>query len=379
MHKTAFPVRPGMKSSAAADIQNVLLLMLEQKLILSQNEVARDESLRVLVEEHSQQTFKEGTKQVIILFQEERHLQMTNQVDEPTANSLTQLLEQLGVLSPEANLSYTVVGSIFSQVSASLVGLRVVVDQGVGGPGQLAETSSAERGAYRVSFLDSAVRQRGKGQPDLQVQVFAGGALVGASDVRYNATRLETLDVKLSAQAVQALRSEHEALTVQYAGRLGDLKETEGQQDITYLANKTGWDARAVALAALADQGVMPRALAGQIPAMVERFHTTCPAPADRSSPDRNLIPQGTAHHVASGRDAADDLRQALRRPPDRSGGPVAGSRRRFWRRGRAAASCRRQTGVPHHQQRAADGQDSCHGRGQYFSDSLKLARRRVK
>src|SRR5262249_49519796 len=39
-----------------------------------------------------------------------------------------------------------------------------------------------------------------------------------------------------------------------YAGKLGALQETDQQQDITFLANKSGWDARAVALAALADQ-----------------------------------------------------------------------------------------------------------------------------
>lgn len=32
------------------------------------------------------------------------------------------------------------------------------------------------------------------------------------------------------------------------------LRETDERQDIAYLANKTGWPARAVALAALADQ-----------------------------------------------------------------------------------------------------------------------------
>src|SRR5262249_25810843 len=68
----------------------------------------------------------------------------------------------------------------------------------------------------------------------------------------------ETLDVLLDEKAAAALHSEHEVLTTalakHFAGRLGDLKETDEQQDITYLANKTGWDARVVALAALADQ-----------------------------------------------------------------------------------------------------------------------------
>ena len=54
------------------------------------------------------------------------------------------------------------------------------------------------------------------------------------------------------------LPSEYETLTANlgaaYPGSLGALQEGNGRSDITYLANKTGWDARAVALAALADQ-----------------------------------------------------------------------------------------------------------------------------
>ncbi len=155
--------------------------------------------------------------------------------------------------------TYRVDGKVASRVSASVGGLRVViVDKGVGGDVQLAETSTDEGGAYQATFSDSDVRLRGKAQPDLQARVFAGDAFLGASDVHYNASQHETLNVLLEDQAASALRPEHEVLTSalasQFRGKLGDLKETDDQQDITYLANKTGWDARAVALAALADQ-----------------------------------------------------------------------------------------------------------------------------
>ena len=87
--------------------------------------------------------------------------------------------------------------------------------------------------------------------------MFAGDVFLGASAVRYNAGTNETLDISLPANAA-GLASEHETLTGAVAGhfdgKLGDLKEDDERQDITYLANKTGWDARAVALAALADQ-----------------------------------------------------------------------------------------------------------------------------
>src|SRR5262249_53919216 len=71
-------------------------------------------------------------------------------------------------------------------------------------------------------------------------------------------SRIETLNVLLDDKAASSLQSEVEVLKAaiagQYKGNLRDLKENDDEQDITYLANKTGWDARAVALAALADQ-----------------------------------------------------------------------------------------------------------------------------
>ena len=58
-----------------------------------------------------------------------------------------------------------------------------------------------------------------------------------------------------------------------YTGKLGDLKETDEQRDITYLANKTGWDARAVALAALSDQfSARTTDPAGVAPAIPQAF-----------------------------------------------------------------------------------------------------------
>ena len=68
---------------------------------------------------------------------------------------------------------------------------------------------------------------------------------------------METLDVTLPAGAA-GLPSEYEALTgglsTHYQGPLADLREGPERQDITYLASKSRWDARAVAMAALADQ-----------------------------------------------------------------------------------------------------------------------------
>lgn len=156
-------------------------------------------------------------------------------------------------------ITYQVTGRVASRASASVGGLQVqIVDKAVGGDAELAQATTDDQGVYTAIFSVDAVRKRGKTNPDLQARVLADRTLLGASEVRYNASPGETLNVFLDDAATSALRSEHEALILalggQFKGRLRDLKESDTQQDVTYLANKTGWDARVVALAALADQ-----------------------------------------------------------------------------------------------------------------------------
>jgi hypothetical protein len=86
-----------------------------------------------------------------------------------------------------------------------------------------------------ASRSDSDVRRRGKVEPDLQARVFAANTFVGASDVHYSASQHETLNVLLDDNAASSLSSEYEvltsALTNQFKGKLGELKETDGQQE----------------------------------------------------------------------------------------------------------------------------------------------------
>ncbi len=164
---------------------------------------------------------------------------------------------------------YTVVGMVASPDRAGVGGLRVqIVDKNVGQDVPLAEGVTDERGRYSTCFVASSQRKPCKANLDLQARAFFGQTFLASSDVRYNATNQETLNILLPANC-DALPSEHETLTralaTCYGGRLSDLKESDDRQDITYLANKTGWDARAVALAALADQ-FSQRAAKAEIP-----------------------------------------------------------------------------------------------------------------
>jgi hypothetical protein len=160
--------------------------------------------------------------------------------------------------------AYTVTGIVSSPVLPAIGGLTVqLLDYNAGAePTTLSTTATANDGSYafnQVVISSSYLQQYHKTSPDLQVQVSAtaDGAVLAASAVAYSAPTTLSLNVILPSTA-SGLPSEYELLTAQlvaaYPGSLAGLKEDATQQDITYLANKTGWDARAVALAAIATQ-----------------------------------------------------------------------------------------------------------------------------
>ena len=158
--------------------------------------------------------------------------------------------------------SAQVTGQIRTDRQMAAGGVRVVVsDTSLAGKRVLGTAVTDQDGRYA---LDYDVTQVGKeGGPDLLVQAFDadGKQLLGASNVDFNAGRDAAVDVVVPASLAQpgteyrqltdALRSQ---LTDGGPKRLAELKETAERPDITYLANKTGWDARMVAMAALADR-----------------------------------------------------------------------------------------------------------------------------
>lgn len=163
--------------------------------------------------------------------------------------------------------NFTIAGVVSSQERADLRNLQVqIVDKGVGNDFVLQQTNTDKCGNFWATFPSAAVAARGKTLPDVQAKVYINGQFLAASEVAYNATGNETLEVVIPTGSM-LLPSEHQsltsALTTHYSGALRDLQETDSRHDITYLANKSGWDARMVALAALADQFSAQSAAAG--------------------------------------------------------------------------------------------------------------------
>jgi hypothetical protein len=145
-------------------------------------------------------------------------------------------------------------GVVSSPGRGPLAGVLVeIVDKNSGPHVSLATATTDDRGQYRASYSPPA----NKPKPDICARAFIGQTLLGVSAVRYNARARETLGVAIPA-GTAGLPSEYEALTASLAkahtGRLADLKESGDREDITYLARKTGWDARAIVFAAISDR-----------------------------------------------------------------------------------------------------------------------------
>jgi Neuraminidase-like domain/Salmonella virulence plasmid 28.1kDa A protein len=182
--------------------------------------------------------------------------------------------------------AYTVTGTVSSSALPPIPGLVVdLLDNNVGAqPTTLASTLTGADGSYAFEVVISRgyLQEHRKTAPDLQVQVAAAsdGSVVASSIIRYHAATTEQLNVTLPATAA-GLPSEYELLTANlaavYSGDLAALQENQSRHDITYLANTTGWDARAVAFAAQAAQ------LASLTPTDPPR---SPPAPASPGQPD---------------------------------------------------------------------------------------------
>ena len=109
---------------------------------------------------------------------------------------------------PEANgagNTYTVTGTVISPALPGVGGLTVqLVDKNVGGDQVLASTQTNSDGSYAFEPWSSPARylaRHHKTQPDLQVQVLAGGSVLAASEVSYSAPTTVSLDVVLPAGA----------------------------------------------------------------------------------------------------------------------------------------------------------------------------------
>src|SRR5712691_8379510 len=91
------PVNPNSLQVTIANLQDALLLLL-QKGAYQLGDADRQAFVERLRPERDAQKYDDITRKLVAIFQEQRHIQPTSEVDDPTANAINALLREFGVL-----------------------------------------------------------------------------------------------------------------------------------------------------------------------------------------------------------------------------------------------------------------------------------------
>lgn len=151
--------------------------------------------------------------------------------------------------------AFEIEGRVTDERGVAVPGVRVeVMDLGLKVETALGEAVTDARGRYRVAY-DPAVLQD-KALADIVVRVSdpeaEQGAVLGRSPVRYRAGARETMDLTIRSEDVPKA-TEYERLLDAVAPHLGDSELGDlSPEGVEHVANKSGWDARSVAMAARA-------------------------------------------------------------------------------------------------------------------------------
>ena len=101
MNKISHPLNRLSQGLHVSDLHNVLQMLLDRALIFANDERARREAAAALRRDLQQQSYGEATGKLVSVFQEERRLHTSGEVDGPTANEFNNLLRELGLLDQE--------------------------------------------------------------------------------------------------------------------------------------------------------------------------------------------------------------------------------------------------------------------------------------
>jgi hypothetical protein len=246
MKPVSAPVKPGEQSASAAALQDALNAL----------------GFQISQDERQKQLAGESTTKMLRTLQRQFQINISTEllVDDITADMINKLLKEKGLLDTKPPKNFSVTGVIITDDARPMVGTLInAVDKRVAGDIVLGRATTDTTGAYTINYTSEQLQ--GKDSPDLEIDVMqlSGQTLVkiAASDIKYNASTQEKIDVIVKRSSVipppeyNRLRTDIQP----YAGdiALRNLKEDEQNQHITLLSNRTGWDARLVAMAAQAD------------------------------------------------------------------------------------------------------------------------------
>ena len=257
MNRIIFPLKMGMNGQAVADLQDSLRLLLE-KGIIPMDDADRQAFAERLQAERAEQRYDEGSAKLVVLFQEQQHLPTNGDVDEATAKALNDAIAAL-------QLQQRIVqGQVRTTDGRPVIGVVVrAYNKGLRNEALLGETLTAREGHYRITYeitgdevaaisLLVRVVDRNQENPVL-------------SPIRFNTHMTESVDFSVSND--YGGLSEVEQLLQAIKPLLGDLRltqlrEDDEQQEISYLAGRSGVDRQQlqalVQAAQLAEETALP-------------------------------------------------------------------------------------------------------------------------
>jgi len=207
--------------------------------------------LGFIIPEHELETstFGVGTQDALKKLQVKYRLPLSGEFDEATRAVLESAIEVVHSEQP------IVEGRVFFDNGLPAQGITLLLyDRGFGGVAALiAKGETDKRGFYALWY------KAGDESVNLEIRtVDLDGQEFALSATKFNAAKCEVMNLVVPSYRVQLVPAEYTRLADSVSEVIGDLdkiaeaQESTERRDLSYLSNKTGWDARLLALAATA-------------------------------------------------------------------------------------------------------------------------------
>ena len=156
MNRITFPLKQGMQGAAVAGLQDALQACLESGVLVPGDEAARRELSEALNRERIDQKYGSATLKLTSIFQQERTLPSTGEVNELTAKALNEMLQRFGLLDTpriNGNGSHVVTGEVRRLDGLPLRGVRMRALQEMDGTAiRMGEDTTDAQGHYTIRY-----------------------------------------------------------------------------------------------------------------------------------------------------------------------------------------------------------------------------------
>ncbi|SFU39127.1 neuraminidase-like domain-containing protein [Nitrosospira multiformis] len=260
MKKIISFLKSQMEGADVEDLQAALRRFLNKGFILKDDPEARRELSAKLILAQAAQKFDEATSKLVRKFQEEHGLEVSGVVDEPTANAMNRLLDELGGSNngQGGEAEFSVKGTVryFDGFPAPDI-IVVAFDRDLRNEEVLGQSRTDRQGNYQIQYSENQFCKAEKRNADLVVKALsASGAVLVASPILFNAPPAATVDLSIPAEATE-LPTLFERIQRTLQPLLGgvavaELEEDERHQDISFLSGETGFEKKDLARFVLA-------------------------------------------------------------------------------------------------------------------------------